>query len=144
MSALLAFVVMLSAQDLSWGRVEQLPRGADVQVVMDTGASFRGHLSEAGADSIQLALSRRAVSLDRAHVRRVSLNRGTHRKRTHVIVGLLAGGIAGAAVHQAACGSTGPECSEAAPLAFYPGAAAGMAVAAALPSGDWETIYIVP
>jgi hypothetical protein len=143
MGALLTFFIVFSTQDVSWWRVEQLPRGADIQVVVDSGASYRGHLSSVDARTIQLDLSSRAVALDRAHVRRLSLNRGTHHKRRNVILGLMLGGIAGAAVHQAGCGNTGPGCAESAPVGFYPGAAAGMIVGAAVPSGDWETIYLV-
>lgn len=142
MGALLTVVLLFSTQDVSWWRVEQLPRGADVQIVLDSGATYRGHLSSADARSIQLQVSTGIIPLERDRVRRVSLNRGTHKKKRNVIVGLLVGGFAGAAIHQAACGSTGPECSESAPVGFYPGAAAGAIVGAVVPSGDWETIYV--
>jgi hypothetical protein len=143
MGALLVLFILFPEQDVSWWRVEQLPRAADVQVVVASGGAYRGHFSSADSRSIELSVGSHVVSLARADVRRVSLNRGTHNKRRNVIVGLLAGGFAGAAVHQAACGDTSPACTESSPLGFYPGAAAGMLVGAALPSGDWETIYLV-
>ena len=143
MGALMTFLIVFSTQDVAWSRVEQLPRGADIQVVADSGASYRGHVSSVDARFIHLSLSTRSIDLDRAHVRRVLLNRGTHHKRRNATVGFLLGGIAGVGVHQAACGSTGPSCSESSPAGFYPGAVGGMIVGLAVPSGDWETIYRV-
>jgi len=142
MGALLTFVVMFSTQDVLWSRVEQLPRGADLRVVVDSGASYRGDLSSADESSIHLVVNRRSVRVERAHIRRVSLNQGTHHKRRNVFLGFLLGGITGAAAHQAGCGDQGAACAESSPAAFYPGAAAGAILAALVPSGDWKMIYI--
>jgi hypothetical protein len=144
MGALLMSLVPLLTQDLTWWRVERLAPATDVQVALDSGASYRGRFAAADMLSIHLHVGNRIVALERVHVERVSVNRGTHNLRRNVGIGFLVGGLAGGLAHQASCGDQGPAYAESGVTAFYPGAAAGMIVGAVVPSHDWETIYRVP
>lgn len=137
---LLSVVVFGLTQGAKWVPVTHIAPRADVHVLLESGATYRGRFVTADDQSITIAVGRNPIHVQQDAIRRVSVNRGTHHRRRNAVIGLLAGMVLGAAVYQARC-SPRSYCAEGTPAGALPGMAAGAIVGAALPSGDWQVVY---
>ena len=136
----LILIAALSTPDAMWARVTALSPGTNVEVTARSGATYRGRIAETGVRSISLLSGSHRVELERSDVQRIDQSYGTHHHRRNIWVGFFVGGFAGAILYQFGCGGFGPECSEAAFLGFYPGAAAGAAIGGLVPAHDSDVI----
>ena len=79
----LAFAFSLSGQ--SWEAVRSLPAGARVRVREIGGRELKGNLAAVSAESLSVASPNGAVSVERARVARVQVNRKSRRFRNTAI-----------------------------------------------------------
>jgi len=127
--------------DPAWSLVRQLAAGDEVRALLDTGTSSQGTFRTADDESMTL-VSGNEQRLSRAHVRHVSVARGTHRRR-HVLVGLAIGAAVSVLAVNLSCRGESRGCNEVAPAYFYPLAGAGATIGALLPAGKkWHVVYI--
>ena len=131
--------------DAAWSQARQLLSVVDdVRATLDDGASVRGPFRVADDESVTLWVARQDRQLMRAHVRRLSVAHGTHRRR-HVYVGLAIGAVAGMVEVNRYCRRPRSLCQEDAIPHFYPWLGAGAAIGALLPAGTvWRDIYVRP
>jgi hypothetical protein len=124
----------------AWFHVTELTAGKSVRVVLDNATSYQGAFRMADDQSITLEVSGRNQRVSRARVRRISVARGTHRRR-NVLLGLAIGGGAGAMAVALQCLGKAPACKEVAPAYVDPGLGVGTGIGALLPGRDWQEIY---
>ena len=132
----LALIGALWVQDDGWSRVMQLAPRADVNLELQTYASYRGAFRTADDQSITLVVGKKDRIVQRNVVRRVTVNRGLHHQKRNVLIGLALAFVVTAVMK---CRAKG--CDEASPLTFYPLAGVFTLVGALVPSGDGLEIY---
>jgi hypothetical protein len=129
-----------SAADNSWLQIQQLAAGEEIRIVFDDSTSSRGVFQMADAESITLHVAEHDQRVPRARLRRVSVSRGTHRRR-NVLLGLAIGGATGGLITALHCRGASSSCNEVAPAFVYPLAGAGTVIGALLPARAWHEIY---
>jgi hypothetical protein len=129
-----------SAVDNSWLQLQQLLAGEEIRIVLDDATSSRGAFRMADAESITLHVAEHDQRVPRARLRRVSVSRGTHRRR-NVLLGLVIGGATGGLITALHCRGASSSCNEVAPAFVYPLAGAGTVIGALLPARAWQEIY---
>jgi hypothetical protein len=129
--------------DAAWSRARRLLSVVDdVRAILDDGASIRGPFRMADDESVTLWVARHDLQVMRDRVRRLSVARGTHRRR-HVYIGLAIGTVAGFVNLNRYCRRPRSLCQEDAIPHFYPFLGAGAAIGALLPAGTvWRDIYV--
>lgn len=146
--AVAALVISAAAQPLqrgpNWERVESLPPGSEIRVLLAGGKTLRGFLQSATSDSLAINATMSQEKLLRPDIRRVQLKRPGHRGRNTLIglaVGTGGGLAAGAAIDHAGPDYWFPNAGKAvfAPL----GAIIGTVIGVAIPTGGWRTVYRV-
>jgi hypothetical protein len=139
------FVSQQPAFDTSWSdAMTPLTVGADVRATLEQGPPIRGIFVAADAESLTLWVHDTERRLMRGEIRRVELSKGTRRRR-HERIGMIIGGVLGAAIMGRRCKgeSLSSVCHEEAMLYFGGPMLAGGAIGHALPKGvSWRAIYV--
>jgi hypothetical protein len=130
----------------NWDNLNQLMKGAEIQVTLVTGRSLRGFLQQVTNDSLAINATTSQEMLPRPEIRRVALKRESHRGRNTLIglgVGIGAGLATGAGIDaQTNHGDWFPSAGKA---VFAPvGAIIGTVVGVAMPTGGWRDVYRAP
>ena len=129
-----------SLENAVWSYLTRLAENEDLRVVLANAASYQGAFRMADDQSITLVVAGQNLRVSRAGVRRISVARGTHRRR-NVLLGLAIGGAAGGLVMALHCRGEASACKEWAPVYVNPAAGVGAAIGALLPAREWQEIY---
>jgi hypothetical protein len=129
-----------SLENAAWFYLTRLAEGEELRVVLANGAFCQGAFRIADDQSITLVVAGQNQRVSRGRVRRISVARGTHRRR-NVLLGLAIGGAAGGLAMALHCRGEASACKEWAPVYINPAAGVGAAIGALLPSRGWQEIY---
>jgi hypothetical protein len=130
----------------NWANLNQLVKGAEIQVTLVTGTAQRGYLQSVTPESLAINATTSQAALSRQDIRRVSLKRSGHRGR-NALIGLALGTGAGLAAGAFVDAQGGPDnwLPNAGKVVFSPlGALVGTVVGVALPTGGWRDVYRAP
>jgi hypothetical protein len=125
----------------NWGKVKQLSRGQEIQVVQNDAKSFQGELQSVSDEALVIHLAAGEQTFTKQSILRVSSKGVSHRLR-NAALGAAAGGGGGAGIGAAAANRNdffgrGAYAAVGAVIGVVAGAAAG----ALLPTGGWHEVY---
>lgn len=127
-----------------WGRLIQIPDGAEIRVSVSGGRTLIGSFLDVTPDSLAINTTSGQETVPRHDIRKVEMKRTGKRKR-NALFGLVAGTVIGLSVGLIADRASDGFIPNGGKIVFTPaGAIVGTVVGVAIPTGRWHQIYRAP
>lgn len=143
-AALLVFeatVTPLRAAKSDWNNLNDLKPGQQIRVVLKDAKLYQGELKAVDEQGITLRLSKGEQTLARKDVRRVFLRGKKHLIRNMVIGGVIGAGLFALPATLAIVHNGDMPATPSAALPWVVFIPMGALVGAAMPTGQWRTVY---